>query len=251
MRRRERLLRAQHAVKPDGCTQRLGDAHERRHSVRGCWIIAAHDDGRARGCQYLGYLSECGAIGLGTVVKRASRRRGDTRLLLHDIDRQAHEHRPARSLIGNLEGAAQNRPHFVGTLDLHTPFRHRSGHGHEIVAQYGICQPHARVLLARRHHHRRARAQGAEQHARRISQTRRDVETDDTCLARRLRVKTGRTQSHALMQRRDVADGRVRRETVEQRTFRRARIAENPLDAVRLEAAHENITSAHVHHPTL
>ena len=86
-------------------------------------------------------------------------------LLLHDVDRQRHEHRPGRRVVGDLEGALQDRPELVGALDLHAPLGDRRGHRRKIVAEHGIAQPEARVLLARRHHHRRVVLERAVDHA--------------------------------------------------------------------------------------
>ena len=90
---------------------------------------------------------------------------GTVGLLLHDVDRQRHEHRAGRRIVGDLEGALQDRAELVGALDLHAPLGDRRGHRREVVAQHGIAQPDARVLLARRHHHGRVVLERAVDHA--------------------------------------------------------------------------------------
>ena len=122
---------------------------------------------------------DAGGIGpaRGEDLRRLARRH--LGLLLHDVDGQRHEHRPGRRLVGDLEGALQDRAELVGALDLHAPLGDRRRHRREIVAEHGIAQPDARVLLARRHHHGRVVLERAVDHADAVAQARRDMQVHE------------------------------------------------------------------------
>ena len=171
-------------------------------------------------------------------------------LLLHDVDGQRHEHRPGRRLVGDLEGALQDRAHLVGALDLHAPFGDGRRHRREIVAQHRIAQPEARVLLARRHHHGRVVLERAVDHADGVAQARRHMQVDEGRLAARLGVKVGRADRHALVQVDDVLQLRIVEQRIEQGALGRAGIAENAFDAVGQQRLKEHLSTAHFSTPS-
>ena len=166
-------------------------------------------------------------------------------LLLHDVDRQRHEHRASRRLVGDLEGALQDRSHLVGALDLHAPFGDGRRDRGEVVAQHGIAQPEPRVLLAGRHDHRRVVLERAVDHADGVAQPGRHVQIDERRLAARLAVEIRGADRHALMQMHDVLELRIVEQRIEQRALGRAGIAEDAIDAVGQKRLQEHLTSAH------
>ena len=170
---------------------------------------------------------------------------GDVGLLLHHVDRQGHEHRTGRRLVGDLEGALQDRAELVGALDLHAPLGDGRRDRREVVAEHGIAQPHARVLLARRHHHRRVVLERAVDHADRVAEARRHMQVHEGRLAARLGVEVGRADRDALMQVHDVLQARIVEQRIEQRALGRAGIAEDALDAVIDEGLHQDLATAH------
>jgi hypothetical protein len=143
----------------------------------------------------------------------------------------------------------QDQRELVGALDLHAPLGQRRGHRHEIVAEHRAAQPQARVLLAGRHHERRARLQRVVEHAEPVAEPGGHVDVDDGRLATRLRVVARGAERHTLVQGHDVAQLRIVQQRIEDRTLRGAGIAEDEFDAMRDEALHEHVPASHAAAP--
>ena len=150
---RERILATQ-SLEPHRGAEFLDELDQ--HLVgAGPGDVVARDDGWVPGRrQQLRHGGDARRIGAGRGVGMAGLAGRNGSLLLHHVDRQCHEHRTGRRLVGDLEGTLEDRAQLVRALDLHAPLGHGRGDRREVVAEHGIAQAHARVLLARRHDHR-------------------------------------------------------------------------------------------------
>ena len=152
---------------------------------------------------------------------------------------------PAGASLAILKARCRIGPSSSARLDLHAPLGDGRRDGRKVVAQHGIAQPQPRVLLARRHHHRRVVLQRAVDHADGVAEARRHVEVHEGRLAARLGVEVRRTGRHAFVQMHDVLDLRIVEQRVEQRALGRAGIAEDAIDAVIEQRLEEHLTTAH------
>ena len=164
----------------------------------------------------------------------------DTSFLLQHVDRKGDEDGSPGRIGRDLEGAAQDGRKFVGTLDLHAPFCHGCRHGDEVMAQHGIVEPHARILLSRRDDERRIGLKRAIERADRIAEPGGDMDVRDRDAAGGLRVEARSAHRDAFVQGHDVFDLRVGHETVQQRRLGRTGIAEDVTHAVRHEGFHQH-----------
>ncbi len=208
--------------------------------------IVAGDDGGPRRLQ-----EKCGDLGEPLWI----RRRGTPQLvrtggfnrgfLFHHVNRERNEDRPFGRIGRDLESTAQDGGHLVRPLHLHAPLGDRCGHGDEVMAKQRIGQPHARILLSRGDDERRIGLQCAVQRAHRIAEPRRDVDVGNGRAPGGLRIETRRADCDALVQGHDVFDLRIGGETVQQRRFCGAGIAEDMAHAVRDQGFHQHTPSAH------
>ena len=113
-----------------------------------------------------------------------------------------------------------------------SPLHSRAGDPHEIAEQQRIRDGMARVLLSRRDDKRRGRDTGVEQIAHAMAQAADRVQVDETGATRRLGVAVGHGHDTRLLQTPDVADVRRIEQSVDQRQFCRAGIAEYVLHAL-------------------
>ena len=232
-------------LEPHRGAELLRELDQRAHGA-GPRDIVARDDGRARRRQQQpGHGGDACRIGPGRGKGMAGRAGGNGGLLLHDIDGQGHEYRPGRRLVGDLEGALQDRAQLIGRLDLHAPLGDGGGDGREIVAEHGIAQAEPRILLARGHDHRRVVLERAVDHADGIAEAGRHVKVHESRLAARLGIEVRGTCRHALVQMHDVLDLRIVEQRVEQRALGGAGIAEDAIDAVIEQRLEEYLTTAH------
>ena len=184
-----------------------------------------------------GHRLDAGGIGAARRIEVPGLAGRHAGFLLHDVDGQRHEHRAGRRLVGDLEGALQDRPQLVGALDLDAPFGDGRRHRREVVAQHGIAQPHPRVLLAGGHDHRRVVLERAVDHADGVAQAGRHMKIHEGRLAARLAVKVRRADGHAFMQMHDVFELRIVEQGIEQRALGRPGVAEDMIDRHGLEAS--------------
>ena len=135
-------------------------------------------------------------------------------------------------------------------LGLNAPFGHRRRHRDQVVAEDRIAQPEAGVLLPGGDDHRGIGPQRAEHHADGVAEAGRDMEIDHPGAAARLGVVARRSDGDTFVEGQHIGERRVGGETVDKRALGRARIAEQILDPVRQQALHDDVTPAHVSHPS-
>ncbi len=241
---RKRRMRPQ-AFEPDRRADRLSQRDELLMRSGARDIVADHDRGPRRLQEKCCDLREPLGIRLrGTpqFIRPAGLDRG---FLLHHVDRERNEDRPAGRIGRDLERAAQDGRHLVRPLHLHAPLGDRCGHGDEIMTEQRIGKPHPRILLSRGDDEGRTGLQRAVERAHRIAQPRRDVNVGKSRAAGGLRVETRRSNRNALMQRHDVVDLRIGSQAIQQRGLCGSGIAEDMAYAVRDQGFHQHTPSAH------
>ena len=245
---REGVLAAQ-TLEPHRGAELVDQLYQRLVGT-GAGNIVTGDDGRVPGGrQQLRHGGNARRIGARGAVGMAGLAGGDRSLLLHHVDGQRHEDRACRRLVGDLEGALEDRAQLVGALDLHAPLGNGRGDRCKVMAEDGIAQAHARVLLAGRHDHRRVVLERAVDRTDRIAEARRHMEVHESGLAARLGIEVGGAGRDALMQVHDIIELRIVGQRIEQRTLGRPRIAEDAIDAVIDERLQKDLTSTHLISP--
>src|SRR5215813_13721202 len=92
--------------------------------------------------------------------------------------------------------------------------------------------------------------QRAVDHADGVAQAGRHMQVHEAGLAAGLRIEVRGAHGHAFVQVHDVLQLRIVEQRIEQRTFGRAGIAEDAIDAVGQKRLHEHLTAAHASIPS-
>ncbi len=230
-----------HALLIDGRAQQLGhfDHLGERVAVGDC--VTGDEDGA------LGLDEEIGR-GLDRRLVAADAR-GDARGL-EQIDLLLgveHVHREsdkdgARGMgLGGLGGAAHGAGQIGQPRDLVRPLDVGTRDGRQVGPEDGLREIHRLVVLAGGEQERRARLHGVVEHAHGVAEPGRRVHVDGGELPAGLRVAVGHGDGDRLLERQDVADAGLARETVHQRQLRGAGIAEHDFDAFLLEDFEEGL----------
>ena len=228
----------------DGSAGRLRERHRLRHRVGPCDPVAADDHHLARRAQNLRRFGESAGIGQGAVEDPRRRHRRVPGALLHHVQGQRHEHRPGRRLARDLEGAVEDQGQLVGALGLHRPLGERRRHRHQIVAEHGLAQAQASVLLPRRHQQGRIALPRVVDRAESVAEPGRDMEVHHPHRVGRERIGVGHGDRHALVQAEHVVDVRVVVEAVDDGKLGGPRIAEDVPDSLRHQGVHEDLLAA-------
>ena len=160
---------------------------------------------------------------------------------VQDVAGNGEEHRAGGRGERHLGGAAHGARQLGDAGHLERPFAQRPRHGGQIVPQQRLGQPDRHVLLAGCHQHRRAGLRGVVEHAHGVPQPGRGVQVAHGEPAGGLGPAIGHAHHHHLVEAQHIAQALFHHEGIEQRQFGGAGVAEDDLDAFRMEDVEEEM----------
>ena len=232
-----------HAFEIDRRTGRFGQRREFGMGVRSGHGVASKNDRRPAGANHRGGLGD--GVGVAAQAGADARRgkhvevgRRDGR---QDVAGDRQEHRAGWRRQRDLGGAADGAGKFGQRCDLERPFAQRARHRRQIVPEQRLGEADAHVLLARGHQDRRAGLCRIVQHSHGVAEAGGGVEAADRKPARRLGIAIGHAEDDDLVESEDIADAGFNDESIHQRQFGGAGVAENQRDAFRRQQVEEDV----------
>ena len=205
--------------------------------------IAGHDHRPLRLCEHPGGERERDAITAQTGPDPRRRHQVDVALGLENVAGQRQEYRPGRRRQRRLGGAVDEARQVGKPGDLGGPFDEGPYQRRQVRRENRLGGEIVGVLLAGREQHRRAGLLCIVEHAHGIAEARRDVKVKHRKLAGGLGVAVRHGHQGGLLKAEHVTNIVFDRESVHQRKFGGARVAEHDLDALLLEQLKEGALS--------
>ncbi len=113
-------------------------------------------------------------------------------------------------------------------LDVEGLLDRRPGDPHQVAGEHGVLRQVTAVLLPRGHHQRRTRPAGVEEADHAVGEPGGDVQADEGRAAGGPGVSVGHRDDGGFLNPEDVLEVGSRRDRLDERKFRRARVAEDP-----------------------
>ena len=246
--REREAARGGHALQHHGRADQLGQLHHLGERVAMGHRVADDEQRLVGGHE----LACCGIDGRAVAddPRGDAGRRHEIHVLLgvQHVDGQGEEHGPGRLSERRLHGAAHDARQVIEPARLRGPLHVRRGHRRQIGPENRLRHREALIVLPGGEQERGVGLERVVQHAHRVPEPGRDVHVHGGERAAGLRVSVGHRDRHRLLERQDVADPRLTRETVHQWQLGGAGVAEHHGHAFADEDLQERLLAGKVGH---